>query len=149
MSPQRRSLLLAVAVLVVVALAAAGYFAYTNHQQSALKSSLASGYATQPLTAPFTPRNQTWSASSQTWQYSYTANLTGPDAVAAAKSQLAKGAYQVDARHPDTSSADSTTLYRDLITEDVALTVQISPDPPAEGQAATSTVTVTLSPMHN
>ena len=136
-------------MVVLVLVAPLIWWQWSAHKTEQTKTSLAAGYATQPLTAPFTPRNQTWSASTQTWQYSYTANLSGPDAVAAAKSQLAKGAYQVDARHPDTASADSTTLYRDLITEDVALTVQIFPDPPADGQAATSTVTVTLSPMHN
>lgn len=114
------------------------------------QGSLAKGYETEALASPFTLESKTWSPSAGAWTYSYTAGISPPDAVAAAKSQLAAGkGYQVVATRPDVVAADSSTatLYRDLITEDVALKVQIAPNPSQVASAPPSLVTVTLSPM--
>ena len=138
MSPRHRPLLLALG-FTAAALAAISYFVWTTHRPSDLRNSLANGYATQSLTAPFTLANKSWDAKS--------ANMPAPAAIAAAKAQFAKGAYQVDSRHPDAVSAGSATLYRDLITEDVALAAQIDPNPAVNGKSPATLVKVTLGSM--
>jgi hypothetical protein len=146
--------LIVVAIIVVVVAAVLGINAWALHEQSSTRSSLASGYATQALGAPFILHLRSWEPTpgalpdSGQWVYQYDTNLSEPPALAAAKAQLGRGAYQVDANHPDVIGQSTATLYRDLITEDVALKVTIGPvNEAAPGASATTPVTVTLSPL--
>lgn len=148
-----------VAVIIVVVAVVLSLDAWARHQQTTTKASLTNGYATQALGAPFKLSAQQWLpkttpfATTGQWQYVYTTNLSEPDTVAAAKAQLGRGAYQVDANHPDVIGPTSATLYRDLITEDVALKVTIGPLGGSPGAKATpgeiipTPVTVILSPL--
>lgn len=138
-----------VGIIVIIAfLVPVTVYYLSTHKPGTPKSSLAGGYETEALTSPFTLGSKTWNASANTWTYVYASTATPPDAIADVKSQLAasKG-YQVVATLPDVIAADnsSATLYRDLITEDVALEVHISPKSGNVG--APTLVTVTLSPM--
>lgn len=140
--PRKLTLILLAFGAFAVILGVLAYNVWSNFSRSNLKASLAAGYSTQPLIAPFVLTGKSWDPNSQTWQYNYSAALPAPDAITAAKAQLAKGAYQVDARQPDVIAPESATLYRDLITEDIALTVKISAN-----SATSSAVSVMLSSM--
>lgn len=148
---QRRSFLAtAIGIIAIFAfLIPVGLYYFSTHKSDTSKSSLAAGYETQALTSPFTFSSKTWDEAGGAWTYNYTASVTPPAAITAARSQLSKGAYQVDARQPDQVSLinGAAILYRDLITEDVALKVQISPNPSQVTSAPPTLVTVTLSPM--
>jgi hypothetical protein len=148
-APNMNKVAAVVVVLVVLAAAAWYFLAYgPSHRTAQTQTALANGYATEPLKSPFTPGSKTWDAKSGTWTYEYTATVAPPDAVAAAKSQLsASVGYQVVASQPDTSTGTGATLYRDLITEDVALKIAIIPNPAPGGPP--TLVTVTLSSLAN
>lgn len=128
------------AILAAVVLGGAGAYYWSTHKAVGPNTSLAAGYETEALAAPFTLTSKTWDQSAGTWAYKYADTITTADAITAVKTQLAASrGYQVVATQPDQIASDnsSATLYRDLITEDVALRVQITP----------TLVTVTLSPM--
>jgi|GEM_PF-5879471 len=145
-----RAIALVLIVIVLVVGAVLGLDAWTRHEQSATRASLSNGYATQALAAPFVLTAKSWQpqtrpfATSGQWQYTYTTALSEAATLAAAKAQFGRGAYQVDANHPDVISSNSATLYRDLITEDVAVKVQIAA--PANPSRPTA-VQVLLSPL--
>jgi hypothetical protein len=133
----------------LLAVLAAGFFYFFSyapaHEAAALKSSLANGYATESLHSPFALQSKTWNADSRQWVYIYSSAQNLADTTAAVKSQLAPSVgYQVDAHHPDVVNASEATLYRDLITEDVALGIDVRPA--TDGSAGTVT-TVTLSQL--
>jgi hypothetical protein len=133
----------------LLALLAGGFwyfFSYAPaHQAAALKTSLANGYATESLHSPFVLQSKTWNTGSRQWVYVYTTSLNEADTVAAAKSQFGPSVgYQVDAHHPDVVNAAEATLYRDLITEDVAVGTDIRP---ATDGSMNTVTTVTLSQM--
>ena len=133
----------------LLAVLAAGFFYFFSyspaHQAATLKTSLANGYATESLHSPFTLQSKTWNADSRQWVYVYATSQSLADTTAAVKSQLApSGGYQVDAHHPDVINDSEATLYRDLITEDVALGIDIRPA--TDGSSNTLT-TVTLSQL--
>jgi hypothetical protein len=137
-------------VLGVVILAIAGFLGYeslTSHHAMMSRDQLAAGYATQSLGAPFKLQSKTWHQDTGQWEYRYTTQDSLPDATTAAKSQLARGAYQVNAHHPDVVGSQQATLYRDLITEDVSIIASIAPNPAAGSQNSSTLVTVTLRPM--
>ncbi len=140
--------LAAIVVVIVVGGLAVGIFTWMSHKQADTRTALESGYATQPLGAPFVLESKAWNAGPEQWQYNYTANVNPAAAIIAAKAQLGRGAYQVDANQPDVinNAAGTATLYRDLITEDVALTMHIQP-PAAQGSAPITIATVTLSSL--
>jgi len=148
------NLIIALAVVVISA-GIIKYINYSNqHQLDQVKTAMADGYNAHALTSPFVFNRRTWRVQSPspwptsgTWEYFYTADLSGPDAVAAAKSQLSQGGYQVIETSPDETTSDHAALYRDLITGDVKLDVEIGADAPHTFVTGPVTVHVTLSPM--
>jgi hypothetical protein len=151
----RRTLVLGliVAALIIIAGGIWGIQAWSQHQQNAVRTSLASGYATQPLAAPFKFLGRLWLPksgplpSSGQWQYLYSVNLSPAAALAAAKVQFARGAYQVVEGQPDVTTTTGGTLYRDLITEDVGVKFQVPGPGQTHTSSATTTTSVTLSPL--
>ncbi|HUD11141.1 MAG TPA: hypothetical protein VMS08_01920, partial [Candidatus Saccharimonadia bacterium] len=141
-------------VVLIVVLGTFGFRAWAMLQQTATKNELAAGYNQHPLMSPFRLVSQSWQpdtaflSSSGKWQYTYAAGITGPAARTAANNDLAPSlGYQVVATSPDVISPVSATLYRDLITGDDSVRVDIIPangDSYAKGPVA---VTVTLTPL--
>jgi hypothetical protein len=119
---------IAIAAVIVLGVAAfVGYEAWSGTQAPSSRDSLAGGYETQPLQSPFQLQSKSWQKDH--WVYRYMAHESLKQTIADAKAQFGRGAYQVVAGSPDQVSANQATLYRDLITEDVAVTAHISPAP--------------------
>jgi hypothetical protein len=136
-------------VAVVVLLAIGGYAVmwWAGHEQTSAKQTLSSGYEAHALFEPFVLQSKTWQsaggafASSGTWTYSYTADASGSQALAAAQKQLSQGGYQIVATNPDVITSTHATLYRDLITGDDSLKVDLNLS------ASPVTAVVTVSPL--
>jgi hypothetical protein len=144
-------------ILFVVVLLVVGYFGlsyWSRSQQATTKSELATGYDAHSLTAPFDLQSKTWQphagfmSTSGTWQYDYTAAVSGSSAVTAIKKQLSAGVgYQVVATSPDVIGASASSLYRDLITGDDALQIEVKPSSGSKYSSGPVVVTVILSPL--
>jgi hypothetical protein len=147
----------AVGIVFVLVLLVVGFFGlryWSASQLSTTKSELASGYNAHALSAPFVLTSHTWQPkggfmpTSGTWQYKYTANVSGSMGVADIKNQLAAAdGYQVVATSPDAIGSSSSTLYRDLITGDDALQIDVSPASGGTYAEGPVHVTVVLSPL--
>jgi hypothetical protein len=146
-SSSSRTVIIAFAAVILACAGIVGYAIWkSRHASPSLQATLAAGYATQPLTDPFVLDSKAWDSQTNTWRYVYHSKLGVPQAAVEAKLQLAKGAYQVNAHRPDTKNAQdqSTILYRDLITEDIAVTVQVLPNVQASTDHAAPPTTVTV-----
>jgi hypothetical protein len=148
-SSPRRSYLVVATILVVALISALywGFAVWTAHNQSAVRTSVADGYEHQGLTSPFVLVSKTWEPHSSSWVYRYTAAASGAVALTAAESQTSQGGYQVIATHPDVTSSTGATLYRDLITGDVTMVIQISPATGHTFAKGPVSVIVTVSPL--
>ena len=121
-----RILVVALAVIVLGTAGFIGYAAWNSTHSATSKDSLARGYNTQPLGTPFTLISKSWFGDH--WEYKYAAGEPEAEAQSDAKAQFGRGAYQVVSDKPDTITSTGATLYRDLITEDIAVKVQVDPE---------------------